>query len=134
MEHRTLKNANNCLNTSIYLLLLRGIWWSKFKSIFKCSSFFQHRCQLDICGTLRQLFSCIALVSNICCSICCDSKVVGIIVIFKSPSVVVVVIVGVIVGNVDVMLRADDLCLHRAAEQVESASVVGRYLPEKNRR
>jgi hypothetical protein len=27
-----------------HLLLLWDIWWSEFQSIFKCSSFFQHRC------------------------------------------------------------------------------------------
>jgi len=27
-----------------HLLLLRDILWSEFKSIFKCSSFFQHQC------------------------------------------------------------------------------------------
>jgi hypothetical protein len=26
-----------------HLLLLRDIWWSKFESIFKCCSFFQHQ-------------------------------------------------------------------------------------------
>jgi hypothetical protein len=41
-----------------HLPLLRDIWWSKFYSIFKCCSFIQHQCWLDICGCLRQLFSC----------------------------------------------------------------------------
>jgi hypothetical protein len=44
-----------------HLLLLRDIWWSKFKSTFKCSSFFQHQSSLEICGSLRQLFSCIGV-------------------------------------------------------------------------
>ncbi len=44
-----------------HLLLLRDIWWSKFKSIFICSSFFQHQCWLYICGSLSQLFFCIVV-------------------------------------------------------------------------
>ncbi len=59
MEQHTLKNVNNCLNTN--LLLLRFIWWSKFESIFKCCSFFQHQSYLEICGSLRQLFFCIGV-------------------------------------------------------------------------
>ncbi len=33
------------------LLLIRDTWRSKFKSIFNCCSFFQHQCQLHICGS-----------------------------------------------------------------------------------
>jgi len=45
-----------------HLLLLRDIWWSKFLSIFKCCTFFQHHL------LIRHLcFS--ALVSKTCCSI-----------------------------------------------------------------
>jgi hypothetical protein len=44
-----------------YLLLLRDIWGSKFKSLFKCSLFFQHHCYLDIYGSLGQLFSWIGI-------------------------------------------------------------------------
>jgi hypothetical protein len=44
-----------------HFLLLRDVWWSKLQSIFKCGSFFQHQCLLDICGTLRQLLSCIGV-------------------------------------------------------------------------
>ncbi len=53
-------NVNNSWNNNISFYL-RDIWWSKLHSIFKCCSFFQHNCELDICGSLRQLFSCIAL-------------------------------------------------------------------------
>jgi hypothetical protein len=35
--------------------LLRGIWWSKFLSIFKCSLFVQHYIKIDICGHLKTL-------------------------------------------------------------------------------
>ncbi len=38
---------------------IKDNWWSKHESLYKCSSFFQHQCLLDICGSLRQLFSCI---------------------------------------------------------------------------
>jgi hypothetical protein len=44
-----------------HLLLLRDIWWSKFKSILICCPFFQHQSLLEICGSLRQLFSCIGV-------------------------------------------------------------------------
>jgi hypothetical protein len=36
-----------------HLLLLRDILWSEFKSIFKC--------RIDICGSLKLLFSCIGV-------------------------------------------------------------------------
>jgi hypothetical protein len=54
MELRALKDANNCLNTDIYSYLEASI------GIFQ-RSFFQHQCQLDICGSLRQLFSCMGV-------------------------------------------------------------------------
>jgi hypothetical protein len=38
MEQRGLKNVNNCLYTNIYSYLETSV-----KSIFKCSSFFQHQ-------------------------------------------------------------------------------------------
>jgi hypothetical protein len=43
MEQCALKNVNNYLNTNIYSYL-EGSWLSKFYSIFKCSSSFQHQC------------------------------------------------------------------------------------------
>ncbi len=43
-----------------HLFFLRYIWCSKFKYIIQCS-FFQHQCQLDICGSLRHLLSCLGV-------------------------------------------------------------------------
>jgi len=37
-------------------LLLAAIWWSKLQLIFKCSSSFQHKRAIDICGRSRWLF------------------------------------------------------------------------------
>ncbi len=50
MEERTFKNVNDCLNTT-YLDTSGG----------QCCSFFKHLCELDICGSLRQLLSCIGV-------------------------------------------------------------------------
>jgi hypothetical protein len=44
-----------------HFLLIRDIWWSKVSSILKCCSFFQCQCLLGICGSLRQLISCIGI-------------------------------------------------------------------------
>ena len=55
MEQYSLKNVNNFLNTNIYSYLETSGGQSS-KSIFKCSSFFQHQCELDICGSLRLIF------------------------------------------------------------------------------
>ncbi len=66
MSKNNARNETGCfkkcrqLFESQHLLLVRDIWWSKL-SIFKCCSFFQHHHYLDICGSLRQLFSCIGV-------------------------------------------------------------------------
>jgi hypothetical protein len=44
-----------------HLLLLRDIWQSTLESIFKCSSFFQHQREIDICGSIKLWFSCIGV-------------------------------------------------------------------------
>ncbi len=68
MEEHALKNVNNCLNTNIYSY--RDIWWSKYKSIFKCCSFFN----AIVNQTSEAVQNCcfIALASNMCCSIDID--------------------------------------------------------------
>jgi hypothetical protein len=43
MEQLTLKKCKQRFKNQ-HLLLFRDIWCSKFLSIFKCSSFFQHQC------------------------------------------------------------------------------------------
>ncbi len=58
-----------------HLLLLRDIWWSKLKSIFKCCSFFKYQSLLEICGSLDRYFP--ALVSNTCCTIEKENKDLG---------------------------------------------------------
>jgi hypothetical protein len=54
------KNVNNCLNTDIYFYLETsgGQGSNLYLKVVKC---FQHQCCLDICGSLRQLFSCIGV-------------------------------------------------------------------------
>jgi hypothetical protein len=56
MEQHALKNVNNCLNTNIYSYLDTSCGQSS-NLYLNVNHFFQHKCQLDICGTLRQLFS-----------------------------------------------------------------------------
>jgi len=45
LEHRnsTLQKCKQLLEYQ-HLLLLRDIWWSKYKSIYKCSSLIEHQC------------------------------------------------------------------------------------------
>ncbi len=58
--NRALKNVNNCLNTNIYSYLeTSGGQSSNLYS--NVVIFFQHQCLLEICGSLRQLFSCIVV-------------------------------------------------------------------------
>ncbi len=60
MEQHALKNVNNCLNANFYFYLETS-GGQNFKSLFNCSSFLQHQCELEICSSLRQLFSCIGV-------------------------------------------------------------------------
>ncbi len=60
MEQRTLKNVNNCWNTNIYSYLeTSGDQSSNLYLNFV--HFFQRQWYFDICGSLRQLFSCIGV-------------------------------------------------------------------------
>ncbi len=60
MEQHTLKIVNNCLNTNIYYYLETS--GGQSNNIYvNVVHFFQHQCQLDIRGSLRQLFSCIGV-------------------------------------------------------------------------
>jgi hypothetical protein len=56
MEQRALKIINNCLNTNIFSYLETPGGQSYFLYL-NFAHFFQHQCQLDICGILKQLFS-----------------------------------------------------------------------------
>jgi hypothetical protein len=60
MEQRTLKIVNNCLNTNTnsYLQTSGGQSSNLYLNVVH---FFQHLCYLDICGSFRQLFSCIGV-------------------------------------------------------------------------
>jgi len=58
MEQHALKCKKKMFEFQ-HLLLLSDIWWLNILSIFRCCSFLQQQCQLDICVGLRQLFSCI---------------------------------------------------------------------------
>ncbi len=72
MEQHTLKNINNCLNTNIYSYLeTSGVQSSN--QLFNCCLFFQCQSWLEICGSLRQLLSCIGvyIVLFHCPKLCC---------------------------------------------------------------
>ncbi len=58
MEQHIFKNVNNCLNTNIYTYLETSGGQSS-NPYLNAVYFFQHQSYLDICGRLRQLFSCI---------------------------------------------------------------------------
>jgi hypothetical protein len=60
MEQGALKNVNNCwnTNTSFYLETSGGQSYTLYLNV---THFFQHQCKLDICGSSRQLFSCISV-------------------------------------------------------------------------
>jgi hypothetical protein len=60
MEQRTFKNVNNCLNTNIYTYFETSVGQTS-NLYLNVVHFFQHRCELDICGSLRQLFSCMGV-------------------------------------------------------------------------
>ncbi len=60
MEQHTLKNVSNCLNTNIYSYLETSGGQSS-NLYLNVVHFFQCQCYLDICGSLRQLFSCISV-------------------------------------------------------------------------
>ncbi len=60
MEQRSLENVNNCFNTHIYSYLETSVDQS-YNLYLNFVHFFQHQCKLDICGRLRQLFSCIGI-------------------------------------------------------------------------
>ncbi len=60
MEQRALKNVNNCLNTNIYSYL--ETYGGQSSNLYlNFVHFFQRQCSLDICGSLRQFFSCICV-------------------------------------------------------------------------
>ncbi len=57
MEQHTFKNVNNCLNTNIYSCLeASGVQSSN--PYLNVVHFFQHQSLLEICGSLKLLFSC----------------------------------------------------------------------------
>ncbi len=60
MEQHALKNVNNCMNTNIYSYLETsgGQISNPYLNVVH---FFKHRSWLEICGSLRQLFSCIGV-------------------------------------------------------------------------
>ncbi len=60
MENHALKNVNNCFNTNIssYLETSGGQSSNLYLNVVH---FFQHQSELDICGSLRQFFSCIGV-------------------------------------------------------------------------
>ncbi len=60
MEHHTLKNVNNCLNTNIYSYLETSGGQSS-DPYLNVVHFFQHQSWLEIFGSLRHLFSCIGV-------------------------------------------------------------------------
>ncbi len=60
MKQRALSNVNNCLNTNIYSYL-ETTGGQSSNLYLNVVHFFQHQCQLDICDSLRQLFSCISI-------------------------------------------------------------------------
>jgi hypothetical protein len=60
MEKHTLKNANSCWNTkvSLYLETSGGGNSNLYLNVVH---FFQGQCLVDICGSFKQLFSCIGV-------------------------------------------------------------------------
>jgi hypothetical protein len=60
MEQCALKIVNNCFNTNIYSYLETSGGQSS-NLYLNVGSFLQHQCKLVICGSLRQLFSCIGV-------------------------------------------------------------------------
>jgi hypothetical protein len=60
MEQCALKDVNNCLNTNIYSYLETsgGVSYNIYLNVLH---FFNTKYQLDIYGSLRQLFSCIGV-------------------------------------------------------------------------
>ncbi len=60
MEQHALKNANNGLNTNIYSYLGTSGGQSS-DPYLNVVQFYKHQSLLEICGSLRQLFSCIGV-------------------------------------------------------------------------
>ncbi len=60
MEQHVLKNVNNCLNTNIYYYLETSGGQSS-NPCLNVVHFFKHQSWLEICGSLRHLFSCIGV-------------------------------------------------------------------------
>jgi len=60
MEQRALKNVSNCLNNNIYSYSEASDGQSS-NLYLNVAHFFQHQSYLDICGSFRQLFSCIGV-------------------------------------------------------------------------
>ena len=58
MEQHALKNVNNCLNTNIYSYLETSGGQSS-NLYLNVGSFYKQQYKLDICGSFRELFSCI---------------------------------------------------------------------------
>ncbi len=56
MEQRTIKNVNNYLNTNIYSYLETS--GGQSSNLYLNVVYFFNTIQLDICGSLRLLFSC----------------------------------------------------------------------------
>ncbi len=60
MEQHALKNVNNCLNTNIYSYFETSGGQSSYPYL-NVVHFFKHQSWLEICDSLRQLFSCIGV-------------------------------------------------------------------------
>ncbi len=60
MEQHTFKNVNNKLNTKIYSYLETSGGQNSTLHL-NVVNFFQHQSWLDICGSLRLVFSCIVV-------------------------------------------------------------------------
>jgi len=60
MEQHALENVNSCYNIKItFYLVTSGV--QNFNQYLNVVYFFQHQCELDNCGNLRLLFSCIGV-------------------------------------------------------------------------
>jgi hypothetical protein len=60
IKQHILKIVNNCLNTNIYSYL-EASGGPSYNPYLNVGHFFQHQSKLDICDSLRQLFSCIGI-------------------------------------------------------------------------
>ncbi len=64
MEKLALKKCKQCLNTNIYSCLETS-GGQNSNLYLNVIHFFQHMCELDICGSLKLLFSCIGVLYTV---------------------------------------------------------------------